>query len=225
MKNLSVFVDESGDFGFGSKSSPYYVITMVFHNQSFDISNTINRLEQELKNIDFINPVIHTEPLIMRRNEYFNLTAKERKAIFQKLYLFTIKCNIKYKQFYFVKKEFKDDLDFKAKIAKNISIFLRENIKEISEFDKVILYYDNGQKEVNNILNTVLATELSNHETRLAYQKDYRLSQVADMICTLKILEERANSNSLTHSELLIFGSRRELLKNFIKPIKKYEWR
>ena len=128
-------------------------------------------------------------------------------------------------QFYFSKRECKDDLELKAKIAKQISLFLRDRFDEISKYDNAILYYDNGQKEVNNILNTVLATELSNHETRLAYQKDYRLSQVADMICTLKLLEERANSNSLTKSEILLFGSRRQLVKDFIKPIKKLEWK
>ena len=225
MKNISIFVDESGDFGFNEKSSPYYVITMVFHDQSFDISEKINRLNEELSKINFNNPVIHTEPLIMRRDEYFNLSAKERRAVFQKLYHFTIRCNLKYKQFHFSKRECKDDLELKAKIAKQISLFLRDKFDEISKYDNAILYYDNGQKEVNNILNTVLATELSNHETRLAYQRDYRLSQVADMICTLKLLEERANSNSLTRSELLLFGSRRELIKDYIKPIKKLEWK
>ena len=53
MKNISVFVDESGDFGFNEKSSPYYVITMVFHDQSFDISEKINRLNEELLKIGF----------------------------------------------------------------------------------------------------------------------------------------------------------------------------
>ena len=45
------------------------------------------------------------------------------------------------------------------------------------------------------------------------------------MICTLKLLEERANSNSLTESELLLFGSRRQLVMDFIKPVKKLEWK
>ena len=81
------------------------------------------------------------------------------------------------------------------------------------------------QKELSNILNSVLAAVFQGHETRLAYQKDYRLSQVADMLCTFRILEERAKTNTFTHSELLIFGSRRELLKNYIKPLKKLEWK
>ena len=45
MKELSIFVDESGDFGdFGeyAQHAPYYIITMVFHDQSNDISQNIN---------------------------------------------------------------------------------------------------------------------------------------------------------------------------------------
>ena len=33
MRELSVFVDESGDFGEYDYHSPYYIITLVFHNQ------------------------------------------------------------------------------------------------------------------------------------------------------------------------------------------------
>lgn len=223
MKELSLFVDESGDFGINSKASTYYIITMILHDQSFDISEQLKRLDDELSNLGYKDHIVHTEPLISRRGEYCNLSPSERKAIFNKIYHFTIRCNIKYKQFYFLKRECKDTFDLRAKIAKEISYFLRNNISLINNYDNVILYYDNGQKEINNILNTVFATELTKHETRLAYQKDYRLSQSADMICTLKLLEERANSNLLTKSELLLFGTRRSLLKDYIKPIKRLE--
>jgi xylan 1,4-beta-xylosidase len=37
MKELSVFVDESGDFGEYNYHSPYYIITMVFHNQENEL--------------------------------------------------------------------------------------------------------------------------------------------------------------------------------------------
>ncbi|MBR2067237.1 MAG: DUF3800 domain-containing protein [Solobacterium sp.] len=70
MKNLSVFVDESGDFGMNKKSSPYYIITMVFHDQSFNMQDQIARLENELTNLGYKDHVVHTEPLIMRRGEY-----------------------------------------------------------------------------------------------------------------------------------------------------------
>lgn len=51
MKELSVFVDESGDFGEYDFHSPFYIISLVFHDQENDISEDINRLEQELSYI------------------------------------------------------------------------------------------------------------------------------------------------------------------------------
>ena len=47
MKELSIFVDESGDFGEYNYHSPYYIITMVFHNQSDDISQDIHKFNSE----------------------------------------------------------------------------------------------------------------------------------------------------------------------------------
>ena len=33
MKELSIFIDESGDFGEYDYHSPWYIVTMVFHEQ------------------------------------------------------------------------------------------------------------------------------------------------------------------------------------------------
>lgn len=42
-KILSIFIDESGDFGPYEKHNPYYLVAMVAHNQSVDISEEINK--------------------------------------------------------------------------------------------------------------------------------------------------------------------------------------
>lgn len=46
MKELSVFIDESGSFGEYDRQSPYYIITMVFHDQSININDSIVKLDQ-----------------------------------------------------------------------------------------------------------------------------------------------------------------------------------
>ena len=115
--NLSVFVDESCDFGINKKSSPYYIITMIFHDQSFNIQEQIDKLEYELSRLGYEKHVVHTEPLIMRRGEYGYLAPSERRAIFQKIYHFTVRSNIRYKQFYFDKKEFINTFELRARIA------------------------------------------------------------------------------------------------------------
>ena len=147
MNELSIFVDESGDFGINSKASEYYVVSMVFHNQNHNIEQRIEQLNQELRYLGYTSDhAIHTEPLIVRRNEYENLTVQQRRKILQKLYFFTIKSNIKYKQFYFLKKDIKDTFDLKLKIIKEITSFFKEHYIEFSSYSKLILYYDNGQK-------------------------------------------------------------------------------
>ena len=71
MKELSIFVDESGDFGEYEKHAPYYIVTMVFHDQAIDISKDINILNNSLKLIGYGNEqAIHTEPLIRREKTY-----------------------------------------------------------------------------------------------------------------------------------------------------------
>lgn len=71
MKELSIFVDESGDFGEYEKHAPYYIVTMVFHDQSVDISDNIKFLNNSLRQIGYGGKqAIHTEPLIRREKTY-----------------------------------------------------------------------------------------------------------------------------------------------------------
>lgn len=47
-KVLSVFIDESGDFGTYDFRTPLYLVAMVLHNQDVDISKNIDVLENHL---------------------------------------------------------------------------------------------------------------------------------------------------------------------------------
>jgi len=40
MGGLRIFIDESGDFGQYDYRAPYYIISMVFHDQALDLSET-----------------------------------------------------------------------------------------------------------------------------------------------------------------------------------------
>ena len=48
MKELSIFIDKSGDFGEFDYRSPYYIITMLFHNQDENLQPAIAKLNTEL---------------------------------------------------------------------------------------------------------------------------------------------------------------------------------
>ncbi len=225
MKELSIFVDESGDFGEYETHAPYYIVTMVFHNQDVDITSNINMLNNALKQIGYGDgQAVHTEPLIRREKPYLYFQPNERRAIFSKLYFFTLGCDIKYKSFVFQKNEFENNFKLEARMARDISLFIRDNLTYFQQFEKVILYYDNGQHELNRILNTVLATQLADYDVRKVIPSDYRLFQVADLICTLELLKIKAESGHLSKSEERMFHSKRDFKKDFLKGIKKKEF-
>ena len=222
MSNLSIFVDESGDFGKYAAHSPYYIVTMVFHDQSKDISSNIQKLNSDIQSLGYSSDfVIHTAPLIRKEEVFSSVSPNERRALFTKLFFFVLKSDIQYKTFIFEKKQFTDPFKLEGKMAKEISTFIRSNLDYFTRFNEVILNYDNGQHELNRILNTVLSTELSHYDFHRALPKDYKLFQAADLICTLSLLSLKCEHADLTHSEQLIFHNKHELKKQFLKPIKK----
>ena len=86
-------------------------------------------------------------------------------------------------------------------------------------FDIVKIYYDNGQVEVNKILSSVFNVLLDNVEFRKVMPADYRLFQVADLVCTLQLLEIKLEHHSLSNSEKLFFENERILKKKYLKPL------
>lgn len=97
-KILSIFVDESGDFGTFCAHSPYYLVTLLFHEQNINISDNIELLDQHIKNLGFPKHNIHTGPLIRREAIYKNeckgiLTLIERLS---KAILLQIRINQQY---------------------------------------------------------------------------------------------------------------------------------
>jgi hypothetical protein len=85
------------------------------------------------------------------------------------------------------------------------------------------VYYDNGQVEVTRILSSVFNALLENVEFRKVMPSDYRLFQVADLICTLKLTELKMENHQLSKSEVFFFNDERTLKKNYLKPLSKKE--
>ena len=55
MKELSVFIDESGDFGEITERPAYYLVTLLFHDQKNEITSNIKKFEDSTKNSGFNN--------------------------------------------------------------------------------------------------------------------------------------------------------------------------
>ena len=147
-KVLSVFIDESGDFGQYNPASPNYYVARILHNQEIDISKDIEALERHVSNWGYPKHTIHTGPLIRRES----------------------------------------------------------------------VYYDYGQVELAQILVSVFNIMFSNVEFRKIETNQYKLSQAADLICTVEAISQK---NVLTKSESEFFHSKNDFKKNIYKNIAK----
>lgn len=217
-KVLSVFIDESGDFGQYNPASPNYYVAMVLHDQKIDISGNIEALEKQISNWGYPEHTIHTGPLIRRESVYKNDLREKRKALFNALYHFTRLLDIKYlcpviNQGNCAEKS---KLVYTDKLTKEIANQLRANYTYFTSFDKVIVYYDYGQVELAQILVSVFNTMFSNVEFRKIETNQYKLSQAADLICTVEAI---AQKNVLTKSESEFFHSKHDFNKNIYKNI------
>ncbi len=88
----------------------YYIITMVFHDQSVDISGPIAKLNQDLANLGFPNHYVHTGPIIRRENEYEFESLQTRRRILNSMVTFIKYCNIRYHCFHIEKKHIDDSV-------------------------------------------------------------------------------------------------------------------
>ena len=95
-KILSVFVDESGDFGKVNNASPYYIVTLVLHDQSEDLKQALEQLESSLSYMDLDFSYIHTAPIIRREVPYHNMAIDERRQLLYKMRCFFLHAPIKH---------------------------------------------------------------------------------------------------------------------------------
>lgn len=224
MKELSIFIDESGDFGEYESHSPYYIITMVFHDQSIDIQPAIGKLNTELSYLDLDNLCIHTGPIIRKEEIYTEMDIQDRRRIFNKMIAFVRQIDVKYHCFFIEKRKISDVVGATGMLSKQISQFIREHYEEFLSFDDVKIYYDNGQVEVSKILSSVFNALLPNPVFRKVMPTDYKLFQVADLLCSLKLVSLKMENNMFSKSEMMFFGNLRDLKKNYLKPLQKKEW-
>ncbi|MDR2599967.1 MAG: DUF3800 domain-containing protein [Oscillospiraceae bacterium] len=219
MKELSVFIDESGDFGEYEHHSPFYIVTLVFHDQSSDISQNIKHLDLKIRDYGFPNYTIHTGPLIRREKEFFDLKLIDRKRIFNAIYNFARTADIKYKSFVVEKKQCINELDLISKLSKQLSSFLKDNLKLFTKYDRINCYYDYGQRELTHILVSVFNTILNEVIFKKATPAEYKLSQAADLLCTVELLIAKSERKMLSKSELTFFTSARNLNKSYLRAI------
>lgn len=220
-KVLSVFLDESGDVGPYEYHSPYYVVAFIFHEQENNIDALIEELDKKMSELGYGGSAIHTGPIIRNEKEYKDEDPKIRQKIFKSLMAFFRKCPIRCHTIYTEKKHVEDRIEISERLSKQLSAFLNDNLDYFQQFDKVIVYYDNGQGIINELISHIFPLLINNVAFRKVYPSQYRLFQVADMLCTMKNIELKMEAKALSKSEFNFFSKEERIIKKeYLKHIK-----
>ena len=225
MIELSCFVDESGDFGKYEKHSPYYLLTLVFHEQSKSIElKDFVILDKKLQKYfpEEGSTRVHTGPIIRREYEFQYVSKEDRRHIINALATFAYKMPITYTTIVVDKRlDNGDNLWLQSQIIKQLNRIIDDNLQYLLSFDDIKVYYDLGQKEISTILHSVFNTRFSNVVFKNKDIQNYRLAQIADLICTFELLHIKHQHKAFTKSELEFFHTMREFNMNYYKTIKK----
>ena len=123
MKELNIFIDESGDFGVNDNASDLYVVSIVFHSSLNNIEPFLNALNKRLNKLQFTK-MIHAADLIRHKGDYKNLSIDQRRKIFTAIYQFGRKSPIKLKSI-IVNKKYTDTYKL---LKKQLTMELNESI-------------------------------------------------------------------------------------------------
>ena len=221
LKELSIFIDESGDFGEIKERPAYYLVTLIFHDQRYDINEEISKLERSVKDSGFDVEYIHTGPVIRREGYFKEFSIDERRRLLYKMLNFYNHCDISHDTIIVNRQEAPEKVMLSGRLAKLIRNVIDRRSDYFYSFDKVIVYYDNGQSELSSILNAVFSLLFHDVEFRKAEPQKYRLLQVADFICSMELINIKRNENRLSNSEKTFFFKPQEFKKTFWKSIEK----
>lgn len=151
--------------------------------------------------------MIHLADLVAKRGDYSHFNLKQRKDIFWSIFYFSKRVKVKIHTV-IVDKKFKNN---KAQLNRELAVEINnffEVIKDyMNEFEKVVIYYDNGQEALGAIIDTLLITR-SNVEHRIEFNhKEKRLFQVSDMLTFIdKIVYKHNHNIALTKAEKYFFS-------------------
>jgi len=226
-KEISVFVDESGSFDGSAKSSQYYLVCMVFHDQDVPIEDNIALLNRELQELGLApDHAVHAGPLIRWEPPYRNLRRQDRRVIFTRMMAFLRRCDISYRCFYVDKRFVGTAGQLHDHLLQQVVSFLAHHAAAFNVYDKLKVYYDNGQSDVLGIIRDAFALFSSKLElVPEVTPRKYKLFQVADMVATLELLRLKLeNDGRISDAEKDFFLTIQNLKKNFLKPAARKLW-
>lgn len=220
MKELSVFVDESGT---QEGKAVFYVVTYVLHDQADDIVGTVVRYERSLAERGLPDIPFHATPLLRAHDAYAHLDMATRKRCLSAFGVFVQQLPIRYRSFVYRSSEYGTPERLQALIRRDLAALMVDSLEFFQAYDCVKLYYDEGQPAVSNALRAAFEYVLSKQAfiNRDSTYRTLRLAQVADYLCAIELTAAKFECHCETSTDVKFFGGVGTFKKNWLKQARR----
>ena len=217
---LSVFCDEAGQ---QDMSAGYYLVTLILHDQEEHLFSAMEGYRRHLRESGLPDIPFHMVDLLQGYGDYELLDLKLRKKLLVRFSIFMQKAPIEYITLAYSKFDVCDGAALAARMKRDMVDVLFDHLGWFQKFDKVAIYYDEGQQVVTRALHRafdyMLPQGVVDYKT-LRYQ-DRRLAQAADYYCSIELAALRYEKGIESKTYLKFFGSRGAFKKNWLKQARR----
>lgn len=219
MRELYISIDESGDIG---DCSTFYLVALVFHEQSEDISEGVEKYVRSLSDSGLGTVPFHLAPIMRGHDQYDAMSLDARKSHFSHFHIFAERAPYHYHVLCYEKSQFPSAYNLAGRVERDLMEFINSKLGFFQSFDRVKIYYDNGQQIVKHAVHQAIRNCLSKHAAiyRNARPSDYHLFQIADYVCGIELAAlryERCIDNPTGHR---FFGDKRYFTRNYLRRIR-----
>ena len=219
LNELSLFIDESGSDGLKDR---YYLLTLVLHEQNVRIVDGIRHYERALTQKGLPDIPFHASPLLNGHDDYRDMSLAERKRLLSAFRVFFRHMPVRYACISLKVRDYGDVDAVTATMRRRLVDLLFDELAYFQQFDAVKIYYDNGQHSLAEAIHEAMDYAFAKGVVvyREAIPADYRLSQVADYICTIELTALKYADKAITRTDEKFFGSWSQFKKGPLKEVR-----
>ena len=215
-QELDIYIDETGDSSPYCIENPLYIISFVCVEPTDQNVNSIQSFQQKLSGHNGGDHFIHTGNLVRKEHPYKELTIQERQSLFGCMFFFSKKARFRYFNAVIDKKSHQEK-PLCERASAGLVHTLESHKGYLGNFSIVRVHYDGGQAFLSDAISASCRSILPNWEYITTKQEESPFMQLADMLGFMELIWHKANQGSLTKSDVLFFGKKRKIHKDYIK--------
>ena len=215
---LNLHIDETGN---QDLSEGLYLVAVVLHDHSVDITTPIKDYENRLAVAGLADVPFHGKDLLHGHEMFGSMPSGDRKRLLTQFARLVREIPFSYFTLRYDISDTHSRDELESRIRRDLASLVFEHLSFFQAYSTVSVYYDNGQGAVSvaihEALDFVLAKNVADY-----LEADHgarRLLQVADYVCTIERTSIAFDSGRQSKTQERFFGNRRNFMQSFMKQL------